>query len=257
MIIRLASKNAFTLIELLAVMAIIGILAALLLPALGAAKARSGRTACLNNLRQINYGIRMYSDDSNDAAPGPASAPRTNKASLYFSYKKLMKSYVGLNGASSSQDKLFACPADIFYPNVFVRGVTQPLFLRQSLHDQPVMDYSSYSFNGGDNVAINFGASNRFSVAFLGLGGLKLSSIKHPDKTVLVAETSAYVPWSWHDPNLTTQFFNDARNVVSFADGHASYIKINWNNTPFPGGMLSFAVNYNPPAGYDYQWSGD
>jgi prepilin-type N-terminal cleavage/methylation domain-containing protein len=62
-------KSAFTLIELLVVIAIIAILAALLLPVLSAAKARAQRTVCLNNLRQINLGIRMYSDDSADKAP--------------------------------------------------------------------------------------------------------------------------------------------------------------------------------------------
>lgn len=48
------SSSAFTLIELLVVIAIIGILAALLLPVLSQSKARSRRTTCLNNLKQIN-----------------------------------------------------------------------------------------------------------------------------------------------------------------------------------------------------------
>src|SRR4051812_48358141 len=69
-------KRAFTLLELLVVIAIIAILAALLAPAISTAKGKASRAACMNNLRQINLGVRMYSDDSADKAP--ASSHLTN-----------------------------------------------------------------------------------------------------------------------------------------------------------------------------------
>jgi prepilin-type N-terminal cleavage/methylation domain-containing protein len=58
--------NAFTLIELLVVIAIIVILAALLLPALTAAKGKALRTQCTNNQKQLLLGHIMYVTESND-----------------------------------------------------------------------------------------------------------------------------------------------------------------------------------------------
>jgi prepilin-type N-terminal cleavage/methylation domain-containing protein len=59
-------NRAFTFIELLVVMAVIAILAAMLLPALAGTTESSLRTQCLNNLRQLGIGMTLYANDNHD-----------------------------------------------------------------------------------------------------------------------------------------------------------------------------------------------
>jgi prepilin-type N-terminal cleavage/methylation domain-containing protein len=247
---RDTQRGGFTLVELLVVIAIIGILAALLLPGLASSKKQAQRTTCLNNLKQINLAIQLYAADNGDMLP---TAPDTDCNGLcdsnrfcYF-YKRLVRSYAGLTGASSPQDKLFACPADCFGYNWPTPG-----YEAGNTWSSANSDYSSYGYNGLGGTT-NAPPTLPDQTNSPGLFGWKLGEVGEPAKTVLVTEASAFAPWSWHEPRLVPDGalgVNNARNVVTFADGHADYIKIYWDND-----YNIFLGCYDPPTGYDYKWS--
>lgn len=244
-------KSGFTLIELLVVIAIIAILAALLLPALARAKATAKRTGCISNLRQISLGVHLYAGDHGDTFPAARNVTwnvlETNHFAIF--YKRLIRNHVGLQGASSAQDKLFACPADKFYYD-FPTMAYEP----ESLHNQLASDYSSYAFNGSPEIKPTPPAYLDED-SYGGISGMKHAAIKGPEKTVLLSELAALFPWSWHQPQKLASGkygISDTKDMMSFVDGHTGFIKIYWN-----AALNTTSCSYDPPAGYEYKWHGD
>ncbi|MBI5385362.1 MAG: prepilin-type N-terminal cleavage/methylation domain-containing protein [Verrucomicrobia bacterium] len=74
-----ARRSGFTLLELLVVVAITGLLAALLLPALGRAKAKGHTIACLSSQRQLSLACLLYIDDHDDLFPYNLGDDETRK----------------------------------------------------------------------------------------------------------------------------------------------------------------------------------
>ena len=101
-----AALSGFTLIELLVVIAIIAILAGMLLPVLGKAKARALGTACLNNERQLVLATHLYSGENQDWLPPIQARFDVNGSSIESSWRAHLWPFAG------RAPRLFDCPAE-------------------------------------------------------------------------------------------------------------------------------------------------
>ncbi len=95
-------NRAFTLVELLVVIVIIGILAALLIPALKSAKAHGKTVACLSQLKQIGVASLAFAEEGNERFPATTMLRETNRfLSPLQPVSRELRS-----------PRLFLCPAD-------------------------------------------------------------------------------------------------------------------------------------------------
>lgn len=102
-------RLAFSLIELLVAIAIIGILAALLLPSLAASKQRALTAQCLSNLRQVGLGMTLYADESSGLLPesgGTIFWDQTDPETQKYGWMQQILTY-------TRSTNIYRCPSDL------------------------------------------------------------------------------------------------------------------------------------------------
>jgi prepilin-type N-terminal cleavage/methylation domain-containing protein/prepilin-type processing-associated H-X9-DG protein len=100
---------AFTLVELLVVISVIGLLMGILVPALGKARAVANRTYCMANLRQLGIAMRSYLDGNNDKFPLCCAEPWKITDTTNPDY---LPPITKILGYILKEPKVFICKAD-------------------------------------------------------------------------------------------------------------------------------------------------
>ncbi len=178
---NLSGGESFTLMELLVVVAIIGVLASVLLPALSMAKAHARSTPCKNHLRQLGLALQMYVNENRGKYPyyrgaaDPAYNNVVGAESTGFWWAKLLP-YNPLNWTNPA----YHCPG---YKGAIRGSMAVP---GGWAHPEGSYAYNAKGVKAGTWIATN-------DLMTLGLGG-RMAYPSHPGLAGVASEATVTAP---------------------------------------------------------------
>jgi prepilin-type processing-associated H-X9-DG protein/prepilin-type N-terminal cleavage/methylation domain-containing protein len=234
-------RHAFTLVELLVVIAIIAILAALLIPAVQSVRAAAQSTQCQNNLRQLGLAVIEYRDQ-NGAYPQYRAEypPITNAYGVERPrWQWLLAPYIGLPQSPEA---------------ILAAGTTDPTYTNVPLNNS-VLVCPSLDTSGGMQLSIRNG-SYGYNYGYLGNNRTMIDG----DNTT----PTLYYPVTSVRETSRTIAFGDSRGGMVGHGGHSMtldpphmVIRFDgltvdspyWSQAPFKGTKLKGVNPYGPDEG--------
>jgi prepilin-type N-terminal cleavage/methylation domain-containing protein/prepilin-type processing-associated H-X9-DG protein len=217
-------RKAFTLIELLAVIAIISILASILFPVFARARENARRAGCLSNMKQIGLGVMMYVQDYDEKYPPSAYDTAASDVSAYWfgfiqPYIKSTQVFqCPSSGSTSRFDRNYGANQNLFTykPNGSSVNVVSMAAVASTSKTYMIMDYGTYEFAGGLETYV--------------------PKPKNANYVPGIGAVSGYAVTYWEShssaPYKTNTIEDDLKNGrhfgginIAFADGHAKWEK--------------------------------
>jgi prepilin-type N-terminal cleavage/methylation domain-containing protein/prepilin-type processing-associated H-X9-DG protein len=220
-------NRGFTLIELLTVIAIIGILAAILIPVVGKVRESARAAVCVSNIRQISLAMLLYADGNNGVLPtsgGRDDPPLKSDWILWrntWGFRIQDSEIIPYLGGLFSPD-IYRCPSD-----------------KRILEGNPAYPYS-YTLNRA--LGERTGRVGNYAQ----LDG-RIDRLGEPARIIFLVEEAQpndSTAWLWSTDDYLTVRHN-GRGHVSFADAHVEavypeFVKYEGHWNPFPGPMFNY-----------------
>jgi prepilin-type N-terminal cleavage/methylation domain-containing protein/prepilin-type processing-associated H-X9-DG protein len=239
-----SDRSAFTLVELLAVSAVVGVVASLLLPAVSTAKARASARHCSNNVREMGMALTLYQNDWNQF---PFQG--IDDESYYFGTGSNYWFHALHNYTDSAWGRgIMRCPA---YKGLWDEG-----------HQPNMVAFGSYSYNSYGSRPENGSGPGEKPRGLGGVAGgflrhppVREADIREPSQMYALGDArllnvglpgseygfgiSAYMWWDYENPPS-----QHARGLnIAFVDGHVALVATN--------------ILFNSEAEFARRWNSD